>query len=940
MNSLYELDPKWKKLLQLDNFLGGLTVHEFVQGLCQTQNNNGTGMGGRRAVANATSGTNGHNNNNNNTSNNSNNSNNNNNNNNNGLGTTTTSAASTGGAINVNTKLDNLDPKPYIRTLESTLNELQKLEFECGQKTNTLKKQVTHSELEHSEKVLEIVPEFQNLTADFNALDNGLSKVNHVVSPLGSKLEKNIRSKNSYIESVLLIQYYQEFYTLNNQTSQNGVQSSLANVDGAQTGLNGHTEDIHTQSIDKIPQNFQKFDPNNILDWKLGAKMATTLKNLLILAHKLETESLPKTVKTTKAIEEFAKNLESQLLENFNESYRVSDFKKLNEIALILNYYNDGQNVIQSFIAQHSYLKEQLKMHEQNKNATLIELDEKTVQKINDPDEHTNFYESQISQYLEDLATVIAKESTLVYKVFEDKTHQVMLLFLQTIFQEIIDPKVDNLLTVCLSLSNLAYCRMLNTLYSLFQEFLKELQEFFIGIDKGKLASINTILDTCCQAIFNKYILNRSKYFDIEKRSLETILFAKTATFNSLNENKIKQKLLEKDVTNKMASFSNGGNNNLNDFVSSSTTTGTLTNTAQRKFQSLNTFFKTHLDRSEKTTTDDSTFNNGNITQRANSSANNASATPDQAREFSLSLVDAMLKCFVESLARIMELIPQKCGEYSVEIVDLLLSGVVPQYIESALEVAYYDLTKSNFATNGNFTISCFSIISKCSEMLNLLSISIKTIIIPILNNSPAYKKQVIGMTNGNFKKTEVMINNILEKLVNLCKIKIADSLLKQKKKDYLLKDTDIMDQEATLPVVEITHFLSSVYKNAVSSGFDGANLSTFLCKVGHDLYLQLLDHYRKFPVNSSGGVAVTKDIIAYQSMIEKWGLKEPRLQDDFATLRELANIFVVQQNLVSSLIKEGHLVDVSPFILGEYIARREDYLNSGVLTRLKIGLR
>ncbi|KAL6945214.1 hypothetical protein ACO0QE_002662 [Hanseniaspora vineae] len=909
MNSLYELDPKWKKLLQLDNFLGGLTVHEFVQGLCQTQSTNGTG---RRPGATAVSSSNGLNNNSN----------------------------STNSTLGSTTALDNLDPKPYIRTLESTLNELQKLETECSQKTNTLKKQVVHSELEHSEKVLEIIPEFQNLTADFNALDNGLSKVNHVVSPLGSKLEKNIRSKNSYIESVLLIQHYQEFYTLNNQSLQNDLHPSSGHLNGAQNGRNGHIKDDSSQNFDKIPQHFQKFDPSNIVDWKIGAKMATTLKNLLILAHKLETESLPKTVKTSKAIEDFAKNLESQLLENFNESYRANDFKKLNEIALILNYYNDGQNVIQSFIAQHSYLKKHLEMHEQNKDATLIKLDETSAQKISDPDEHTSFYESQITQYLEDLATVIAKESTLVYKVFEDKTHQVMLLFLQTIFQEIINPKIDNLLNVCLSLSNLAYCRMLNTLYSHFQEFLKELQEFFLGIDGGKLASINTILDTCCQAIFNKYILNRSKYFDIEKRSFETILFAKTATFNSLNENKIKQKLLEKDVTTKMASFSNSENNSLSDSANSSTNTGTLTNTAQKKFQSLNTFFKTHLDRSEKTTTDGGIFSNMNATQRANSSTNGAFASPDQTSEFSLSLVDAMLKCFVESLARIMELIPQKCGEYSVELVDLLLSGIVPQYIESALEVAYYDLNKFNFASNSEFTLSSFSIIAKSSEILNLLSISIKTIIIPILNSSPAYKKQVIGMTNGNFKKTEVMINDILEKLVTLCKAKIADSLSKQKKKDYLLKDTDIMDQEATLPVVEITHFLSSIYKNAVSSGFSGVNLSTFLCKIGHDLYLQLLDHYRKFSVNSSGGVAVTKDIIAYQATIEKWGLKESILQDDFATLRELANIFVVQQNLVSSLIKEGHLVDVSPYILGEYIARREDYLNSGVLTRLKISLR
>lgn len=39
MNSLYELDPKWKKLLKTDNFLGGLTVNEFVQELSKDHRN-------------------------------------------------------------------------------------------------------------------------------------------------------------------------------------------------------------------------------------------------------------------------------------------------------------------------------------------------------------------------------------------------------------------------------------------------------------------------------------------------------------------------------------------------------------------------------------------------------------------------------------------------------------------------------------------------------------------------------------------------------------------------------------------------------------------------------------------------------------------------------------------------------------------------------------
>lgn len=115
-------------------------------------------------------------------------------------------------------------------------------------------------------------------------------------------------------------------------------------------------------------------------------------------------------------------------------------------------------------------------------------------------------------------------------------------------------------------------------------------------------------------------------------------------------------------------------------------------------------------------------------------------------------------------------------------------------------------------------------------------------------------------------------------------------------------------------------------------------NLTTFLSTIGEDLYRLLLDHYGKFQVNSTGGIIVTKDIIGYQTTVDDWDI--PDLSEKFATLRELANLFTVQPDLLDSLTKEGHLAHMSRGIIQTYIANREDFNQDNFMSNMKQSLR
>lgn len=148
-------------------------------------------------------------------------------------------------------------------------------------------------------------------------------------------------------------------------------------------------------------------------------------------------------------------------------------------------------------------------------------------------------------------------------------------------------------------------------------------------------------------------------------------------------------------------------------------------------------------------------------------------------------------------------------------------------------------------------------------------------------------------------------------------------------------KGQDILDQD-TLPASEIVKDLHSLYSQ-VSLYLKNENLKSFLRQVGNTLYRFLLEHYKKFQVSSVGGIIVTKDIIGIQTAVEEWSVEE--ILGDFTTLRELANLFTVQPEELSSLTSEGRLALVDRSTISAYIAKREDFNQESFVSKFKMHL-
>ena len=132
--------------------------------------------------------------------------------------------------------------------------------------------------------------------------------------------------------------------------------------------------------------------------------------------------------------------------------------------------------------------------------------------------------------------------------------------------------------------------------------------------------------------------------------------------------------------------------------------------------------------------------------------------------------------------------------------------------------------------------------------------------------------------------------------------------------------------------------FLSSFYVST-SQALDGTNLTVFLTEVGIGLRLQLLEHFKKFPVNATGALTVTKDLTKYLDLLRSWPLDTSFLSS-LEILAEIGNLFVIgpealRERLRGGASGGGALAGVGKENLRPYVLRRDDAASVGIQSLL-----
>lgn len=806
--SIYDLDDDIRKLLNLDNFLNGLSVNDFIEELSKDH-------------------------------------------------------FLKGAEVN---KLEYLDPKPYIRTFESTLRELKQLGIEANDRKQRAERDVDEYELKHSDNVLQLTPKITSIESKFDNLDDKISQISAKIDPLGQELNKITNSRDRSTETIFLIRAYHGFYTK------------------------------------------EKYDPLETLrtskryDDKI--KCAKTVNNLLSLAKKIDSSSeIPKTEKCVGSIEKFSELMERQLLNRFEVASEENEFDTMKEIAKILFEFNGGANVVQAFVSKNDLLLEAERQDEDEGNNSILDNEALWVS-LSDP----NYGGGEILKdeatelLLNRLRVAIKGQARIVQQVFDDPI-PVLKIFIQRIYAQMIQNKVTTMLQYSLSVSSLAHVRVLHALYVLVGDFTKDVKEFLTTNEFDTTNELSGILDQSFYDLFIEY-LSDNNYFSREKKNLEDIIYNIVHKFNMFNE----KALANKHLTTRLENLDNAEYNESRTQDGHSGDRFSFHFSEKRRLQQFKAYMSAKLADRSRNSTDNHQFD----------------AEYHEFAKLNISKVEIITKSCIESIARVLELTPNKSPEYSLEILEILLFDFGKLYIGGGLEVTYDSVRQqnlsANISSNTNFDFSYLSTFNLTSEILYLVSTCIRKIILPCTVNHPNIRNRMISLTNGYISNCETSLNIIMAETIDLVAARISHFLSKQKKKDFLSDTVNDYDTEAC---EDISEFMTVVFET-LSSYLNNSNLTNILIKIGMNLLNQLLEHYKKFTINSTGGITLTKDVIRYQSVIDQWELNE--LSEKFQLLREIANLFTVHPNLINSLVTEGQLANLKAYTIKQYVSKRSDF--------------
>jgi exocyst complex component 5 len=118
----------------------------------------------------------------------------------------------------------------------------------------------------------------------------------------------------------------------------------------------------------------------------------------------------------------------------------------------------------------------------------------------------------------------------------------------------------------------------------------------------------------------------------------------------------------------------------------------------------------------------------------------------------------------------------------------------------------------------------------------------------------------------------------------------------------------------------------------------DGPNLTIFLTEIGIGLRTQLLEQFKKFQVNATGALMVTKDMTKYLDLLRSWPL-DSSFASSLEILAEIGNLFVIGPDALRERLRAGAgggaLAGVGKENLRPYVLRREDAGSIGIQSLL-----
>ncbi|GJC83908.1 exocyst complex component sec10 [Colletotrichum liriopes] len=410
------------------------------------------------------------------------------------------------------------DPKPLIRTFENALSQLGSLSEELQERESELQSTVRRAEAQHDQTLDTLGRKLDQSMASFEALDLSLNQPTandadknarqeaggNIAVQIGEKLEELDRKRRRAQDANFLIQCWLE-------VSETGQLTSLEEIQRQGGAENKVRCAVISRQLMRISQ---RLDPSS---W--GQTNGTNGFRGNGVTNGVTGNS--RVHNTREVLEKFSESLEQELLKQFNSSYRRQNFDDMMECSKVLYDFNGGASVIATFVNQHQFFidRDQLISDE-------VTMDGDTWEQIADPDSDPPGVEASLQSLVDEVKLVMQEESFIIKRAFPFY-ETVLIKFIQRVFQQSIQQRLEMVLDKANEVSSLAFLRSLHSSRTYISALIEDLKSHGLT-EHPEPASpqISQTLDQQMEELFVPYLVGNS-YIDREKKSLEE-------TYNSL----------------------------------------------------------------------------------------------------------------------------------------------------------------------------------------------------------------------------------------------------------------------------------------------------------------------------------------------------------------------------------------------------------------------
>lgn len=786
------------------------------------------------------------------------------------------------------------DAKPLIRAFEQASRRLNELSQDLEQKESELSGAVRRAEAQHASnteslgrKLGETIESFQRLDTSLKS-EKGVSERwgGNVAVETGKKLEELDRQRRRAMDAHFLIECWDE-------VANRGEVTLLENLRRSGTG-EGKIRSAHiAKQLLRISQR---------LDGGAPGMVNGTSKHV---NGAVNGDTPNRRFNTREVIEKFIETLENDMLTLFDDFYRRQNFDEMKNCATILHDFNGGASVQAAFVNQHQFFIER-----SNLVTDEISTDQETWVRLSDPDADVPGVEPGLQSLIDEVRVVVQEESMIIKRAFP-YPEQVLGKFVQRVFQQSIQQRLELVLEKAESESTLAYLRSLQAARGSINSLVDDLKAHGLTEHPDPVTSqTSQLLDQQVDELFTPYF-GGSAYIDREKQNLQELYKSLLFKFQLFHSRR------QKEPKTYLASLRNRGQELL---------------TSAR--EATDAYVK-RLDLEKMSSTQK------RILMSVAGLKTTDKATPEiefseEDGRLSTNFAKRMLKWLAEGVRRGLELsggseIPRDIAALHT----LLLSTMGEHYVEMALDAAAESASTAENAKREQPDLAYLTQLKNAISIMHLLQSCINTLLIPLASTSLTIRRDMEKHARIAITRMEDSINTIEQRTTDAVLNWTSRLLTNQSRTDFRPRDdSDAALASSSTPTCGSVLKFLSYFQGLASSTFDGSNLLTFLTETATEFRTQLLEHFRRYQVNRLGAIMLVRDISAYIDLLKSWDLGT-QYNSTLEVLSEIGGLFVLRPEAVRDRLRGQVLSGVRKEELRGYLVKREDYLDVGMQSLL-----